>query len=1093
MKKPKTKHQRIVSFLVCVCFLFGLIPGTGSIFAEGNMIDFEQSGLEQFKYSQGSGVNVVTSGGNKYMNISPEIDGMLAVVGYEFSPQTGKPVEISYDFKINEYMNNGTTIASISQDIDKFLQIEVKDNSFVYESSEGVFEKLTESCTVNKWYNLRLSIDFDNNTYSVFIDDTCVLSSQVSLASYSYASKTVKLYLSSKYTPGMGIDNFSINQVNAISRVSITGEKSLKLMEGFSHNEEYTVKTFDDTNTEIQGGPYDCLVKPEGMGVSASVENNTVSVDFSETAPSGEYTLYVIEGTYVTSTKIIVERYVPEIKTINIIGERKMAYGYFENQYDYDVKLIDQNGNVSDSGAVYFSFEGDVPENIQLDKDTGIITVLGELPKDHRIVLKATDASDSSIFGTINITLEDSLTYAMDETRFGVIKDHIENIYSYASDPYNGTPLLAMAIDRIGFVPATWTESKDFEYTPCDQAALSSFQKACDVMYIITGDETYRNRVDESNRYFMENFISSTGLPYWGGHASIRLEDLGINMDKKNHELKSHFPYMDSFFRVAPEEAENICVGIFSKHIKDWKTFAFNRHSDYVEPIDSKLFYDNTATYTHDIKGWSPVYSTNLAFASTRYESMKLATDMYKYTGSQNALNAFMMMNRSFWNVSSPDPDYWLEVDQNNTAGRKGYPDEAKEGVKEILDGPVNPETGEHQWWLLDPVPSHLQTSTYGDRFWRARGEDLIDQGFITEEKQWLARECYIITGYSSAVAYIYWDFVDAVGKDHPYAKLVAERAIRGCSNYLRLAYDKENNNFKVMLADGTDLTGFVCKRNGYYGGIGQVYTRGSGGTALFSSVALNYLRSLDYPEYKEQSEIMWGYLKNYSERNEMGCLGDKYPGDSSTEVNLNCTKNSIDFVQGLVYLYESTKNIQFLDLARKIADNYIADYVVDGMFTHNADGRYIYTGFTPSNALYIMTMLEASIRGEFDKLPVYIANAGIREDLLYLEETGEQLGSGNAQQMFEKPMPYVYVDEIKLHQNEIELKVGESFDIEYTAYPDDAKDKSIYISSDNLKCVMINQDAKRIDAMSPGTAEILVRSTSDIMIKDVLKVTVTE
>ncbi len=1089
--KLKSGIQRILSLAICFIFVFNF--ASLNAFAESNVIDFEESGIEQFIISQNSGIGIKTVGDNKVLNITPNIDGVNAYAQYNFTPKAGVPASLSYDFIIEGTLKNGTTIASISEGYSEFLKIEVKDGTLVYKNREGGSINLVESIYAGRWYNLKLSMNFDNGTYDVYVDENCVLKNQNGLADYSFASKAVKLSMSTKYTPGLSIDNFSVTNTKPLASLTIEGEDLITLGENMKATFEYEVFAYDGDENELEGLTYDYTVKPDGVGVEVSLNENILTVNISETA-EGEYELFAISGSMVGKKLIRIERYASAPTSMEILGDGKLAYGFNDNTYPFRTKIYDQAGNVIDSSDVYYILEGDVPAEVQLESETGTITVTGDLPKDHYITLKAIHNYNPELTAEKTVVLTDSLTYQNDKYIFDIVKLHIENIYKYASDPYNETPLLAQAIDRLSMTPAVWTETQEISHIPSNQAALSQFQRACDSIYLITGEEIYRERIDESNKFFFENYVNEGGLPYWGGHVYIDLETSEEyrhpTYTKNTHELKGHDPYMDSFYRVDPETSVYFTMADFIHHITDWDTFDLSRHGSYDVMPNLSTFDANTRTYTPSTKGFSPAYTQNLGFSSTLYGFARLATDMYKHTGDERAATLFMKIWDAFWRVSSSDPDYWLDVPQNTTAGRKGYPDEAIQGVREITEGPPG-QPG--KWWLLDPVPSYLQVTSFGDRYWRARGDDLIDQGYITEEEEWKVRECYYLGGMETNPPYLYWEFIDAIGEDHKYYDIVVERAIRNVSNYIRMAYDPSLHKINHMLIDGTDLTGFVCKRAGYYGGIGQVYNRFNPGVSLFPSVALTYARSLKYPQYQEQSDIMWTFLKQFAEDNDLGIIGDKKAGDAGTDANVNTTKADEELILGFLYLYEGTGNTQFLDMARQIARNFVDEYTEDGFIVEQKDMRYIYSGGTGSNAVFILTLLEAAIRGEFDKCPSYVTHTGFYEGYLFLEHLGEQRNSGNEYNAWQIPMPKVDIKEINITKDELELKVGETYTVEYTIYPNDTGYTGVYTASSDTSCVSVSLDSNTLQAIKPGTVEVVVRSTNDIAVYDTLKVTVVE
>ncbi len=1084
----KNNIQRLFSLIICLVFIFNLAPLGENVFAENFTYDFESSGLELFTYSQGGGVEIKTASGNSFMNISPKMDGTFVFAEYGFKATNNNPVELSYDFKINNYLNNENILADISQDIDKFLEIRIKDNALMYKKANGKYEKLTNECLVNKWYNLRLNLDFAQNMYSVYIDDTCVLRNQISLATYPYAGKDVKLSFSSKYSPGFAIDNFVTKDVITTNRLKIVGDTYFKVADGESASKEYTIYAYDASNMEIPQFQIGCMIKPETAGVSTSVQDNIVTVTIDETVPTGSFEFYVTSGTKVSSAMITVERYAPTTSSMKIKGEARVAYGYFDNQYAYTVETKDQQGNVYNRDNLIFTLEGDVPENITVDRSTGVVTVLGELPKDVHIILRAEVENNPVMTATKKLTLQDSASYETDNRRFETLIRHIENIYDYAGDKTGGSPLIAMTVDRINLSPGIWYDENKSEYIPCEIAGLSSFLRAVDSVGFLTEDESYNKRVEDLYRFILEKGTASNGLPYWGGHTVIEMETQKANGGKYLcQELKSHFPYMDPFFRVDPEAAEKICYGTFIQHVVDWDTMELTRHGEYVGETSEELWRNQTDTFTLTEGGYQPQYTTNLGFSVAAIDFAQLAVELAKYNQDKNAVNTYLKVFDSLWKTS--DPDTLINVYMNSTAGRYGY--DAPPGVLDI-----STYTPDGKWWLLDPLPGELTTTGWGDRWWNVMGEDLIAEGYVPEEKQWLIRECYLKQDNDPELYYpfTHWDFVKAVGDDTYEGKLVIDRAIRSHANYIRYAYDEEQNNFKRIFVDGvTDITGFVVKRNGYGYSAGYKFNRSSGGTGTFLGSVYTYINGINYPEYKEYTDILWNYIQNYAYFKDYGTLGKAYPGHGGTEVNLTTTETDPNILLAFIYLYEGTGNVAYLDFARAIADNIIKENMVEGMFTNNIDGQFVYTGSSNGNYPFIFAILEATIRGEQELLPVFHPISCYREAPIYNPDTGETWDSASDGTLFGKALPKVDVKEIVLPKDEITLKVGEEYFIEARVYPNDASSKGLLIASSDVKCVFADRDKNSLIALKPGTVEITVRSVSTPLVKTKLKVTVTE
>ena len=59
-----------------------------------------------------------------------------------------------------------------------------------------------------------------------------------------------------------------------------------------------------------------------------------------------------------------------------------------------------------------------------------------------------------------------------------------------------------------------------------------------------------------------------------------------------------------------------------------------------------------------------------------------------------------------------------------------------------------------------------------------------------------------------------------SLGKDGDDLK---KWTLDGLKAFATYAYDEQNNTFRPMLANGTDLSGYALKRDGYYGKKGTV------------------------------------------------------------------------------------------------------------------------------------------------------------------------------------------------------------------------------------------------------------------------------
>ncbi len=768
----------------------------------------------------------------------------------------------------------------------------------------------------------------------------------------------------------------------------------------YSHEVKYSVGTVSQAMS-FQAGCYDINrlmfgIDPTYGGIvyidDIKVETNVTDSDID--VANAYYENIYLKSFDIGSSNIT--------EMTELSGPSVIVYGKNNNTYTYSAKVVNLNGEEQNAEITY-SFEGDVPEGISLSGST--ITVHKELPKDTQITLKA-EILGTNMVATKKIILQDGDTYAEDKGRFDVLLNHIDNIYNYAGDKINGLPLLGFVIDRANMAPGYWMHKENgekIEYVPSDLASMGNFLRAVDTVGFITGDESYNEKVNDIYELWLEKYMGDNGLPYWGSHTSANIltggKDWGSN---SSHELKNHYPYMEPFFRVNPKAAQQICIQAWGEHIKDWDTMHFNRHGRYVTSAaeNEKEFLEKTEKYTLTDPGYKAVKSTDIGFASIAGDLGQLASALIKNSNGYDsaAKNAFINISDAMWKVCDPDPNKLLNISQNSTAGRYGY-----DAVDEVLDiSNYEPAVSQGiDWWDLPDISLNhyaLTTTVYGDRWWNAYGDDMISQGFITEDQQWIVRECFskFSAGEEASYPFFQWDFVEAAGPETEEGRIVLERALRAHANHIRMAYDKETNKFDTIFIDGTNVTGFEMTRTFYGSTKGSKFNQYDAGYAHLLGTVYNYLNAVRYEEYNDESvyseferdkNILWEYIQNYMSQKGFGNLGTTKPGE---DIALNYSRAGSDprIMLSMIYLYQATGITDYLDMARTVGDNIIKSKMVDGMFTELPQNRYIFIGGENGTYPYAFALLEATIRGEEAKVPVYFPNSGFREDVYYDEDS---------------------------------------------------------------------------------------------------------
>jgi NADPH:quinone reductase-like Zn-dependent oxidoreductase len=173
------------------------------------------------------------------------------------------------------------------------------------------------------------------------------------------------------------------------------------------------------------------------------------------------------------------------------------------------------------------------------------------------------------------------------------------------------------------------------------------------------------------------------------------------------------------------------------------------------------------------------------------------------------------------------------------------------------------------------------------------------------------------------------------------------------------------------MWNDGTVMTGYVYKKDGYKGKIGKT-------VELMEPVPeflLVYVRA--YEATKDQE--MWNTLRTLAKGFGLGDIGSV----NGNEINLNLqTNNNMpQTLLAVTELYKATKNEEYLKIARKIGDNIVEKNIKNGYFVNSEKSKY--TTFDNIHALALVT-LDAAIKGKFN-VPSYTGKGGyVNGDYLF-------------------------------------------------------------------------------------------------------------
>lgn len=1044
-------------------------------------VTFDDGTAGDFSCVENSGVSVIKDGDNSYLNISPTVDGADAVAAYEIKTEDGLESEISYDFKINQILNNENKIARISQGTTEFMSISTKNGSLVYRGNQVIYSGLR----INRWYHLKISFNATQGVYDIYLDGVRLVKKQEApvLATNIPAVFT----LSAKYAPGFAIDNFSVDNLQTLTEVKADGDKSISLLDGKSAERSYTITAYDQNGNLIPDDKLTCTysVYPSSDKVTVAGNGTAVSVFFSEEAPAGEYILYITVNGVTQEFPVSLKRYAAVPSSITIDGERVIVYQQETDDYQFSAQVFDQEGNLMDNQDVTYSLEGDLPSGISIDSSSGVITVTQEMPKDTQVTLRAELTENPIISTTRTLILQDSRTYTNDKIRFDTLLDYLDNMKLYGTNHDKEIPLIAKGLDSYTMTPAVWQEKENVSFVPSDLASMGYYYSTLDALYTLTGNQAYKDEVNSVYQYYLDYFLAENGMPQWGGHRCIDLDTHTVHYGYGAwHELKGHTPYMAPFFELDYEKAYKIGVGCWDVSVTDWDDFVFNRHGSYTKTVTDEKLKAYGRNYKYEYKEYSPRLSTNLTFRAACNDILLANAELYERTGDDIFKNSAMKLLNTYWNSSS---DLRINTYQSTTAGVYGVDWTSIKNIWEI-----------DHWWMENPLPSVYTMTSYGDRFYNQCADSLVEQGYITDDERWKARETYFLsedTEFNDNV-FVDWGLAKSFGEDSEAGQIIIDRCIIGEGNYLKYAYDYENNKRRNILIDGTSLTGFVRDRAGYYGNAGTIFYNGVFTTESFMGLCYAYQNALKYrdnPKYTEHIDRMWSVIQNYMIMSNMGDPGTS-AGGSDMELNYQYDGKDPRVLIAMLYLYRLTDCADFLDMARNIASTIIEESMVNGFFVEDDNLRYIPLDNVTGIYAYALAMLEATVEGAADLIPEYVPRAGVLDFEYYDVQTGETKRQANETGVwYSKVYEGILPKEIVFDDNEITIKVGESVTLGYHIVPDDTANKGIVAVTDNPEYVTTSWDSAKIVGMKPGKAKVKLVALADNLIQNTIEVTVTE
>lgn len=511
-----------------------------------------------------------------------------------------------------------------------------------------------------------------------------------------------------------------------------------------------------------------------------------------------------------------------------------------------------------------------------------------------------------------------------DQNRLNAVIEFAENVLKEGRDCYRHepSPLFADGIDVRTKEHIKWRFPGGHEAVLSNLASQQNLFRTFVGLTNLTGDDQYKSAAKASIKYHFDHLQSECGLLQWGGHRFIELKALRVaGAEEKSgmvHELKNHFPYYELMYEVNPAATVKYIRALWNAHVFNWNTLEISRHGYF--GLKSSRLWANTF---HDVEPFSEV--SGLSFLNAGNDLIYAAGMLYKLAGEKGALLWLKRLARQY--IKARNPITGLGAYQFNQAKKTQHTDDDSNTF-----------------------------SGYGDRAKRQFGPEFGEEAL--EGKVLLEGQAYTVY-YENPIMQL--QLADELGE---VVKELAEWSRRGLGALLKYGYMPETNMFKPMLTDGTDLSGYELKRDGYYGKKGAIIRQ----FPAASKFLLSYLRTF----IQTGDGSLWEAARSIAKGNGLGDIGSEPGVNADMDFSTEC--DDVRALYAMLDVYSKFGHSQYLELARRIGDNMVRRKFHFGYFL--PAGNYRYANFDSAEPLALLT-LQAAIEDKQPCVPVFIDGKG--------------------------------------------------------------------------------------------------------------------
>lgn len=509
--------------------------------------------------------------------------------------------------------------------------------------------------------------------------------------------------------------------------------------------------------------------------------------------------------------------------------------------------------------------------------------------------------------------------------RLGAVVAFAERVLRSGRDRYGrargggDTPLFADGVHPRRGEHVRWRPEQGEPFPASNLANQQNLLRTLVALSQVSGDGRYAEAAEAALRYHFENLQDSSGLLQWGGHRLIDLKSLRPQGNKGLvHELKDVLPYYELMFAVDSRAARRFVEGFWNAHVLDWGSLEISRHGEYgleAGPLWDRAFADPKPFRK----------AIGLSFFSAGNDLIYAAGMLHLATGEEAPLRWMRRLAGMY--VKARHPRTGLGVYQYTQPLRR-----------------------------REPKSDSDTNSACGDRALRQLGPEFGPEAL--EGNVLLAPQARSIYGVNALMQLELGARLGAGGRE------LVEWTAAGLSAYARHAYLPEENQFRPLLANGTDLTGHVLPRDGYYGRAGRVLEPFPADGLFLASYARAYRLTGD--------EALWRTVRQIARGLGLGDLGEAPGRGSRPDPQAACADPRVIFA--LLELYDGGRHPACLDLAERVAEHVLARSFAEGYFGGGGE-TVLFDRLEP----WALLALEAARRTGVGELPRYAGGAGSR------------------------------------------------------------------------------------------------------------------